>query len=98
MTDDELLRRAFRTIEVAADFGEATLVLEDTSRLVFCHRVGKRTAQAVGGDPSTSQANVVLARILRFRLNGKHLDVEFADGSRWELLFDQRPTGTEPSK
>ena len=32
----------------------------------------------------------LLAHIANFRLNAKHLDVQFADGSRWERRF-RRP-------
>ena len=98
MTTDQLLRQAFAGIEVNNDFTEATVALGDGSRLVFRHRVGERTAKAIGAAHPANQASVILECITRFRLNGKHLDVDFIDGSRWELLFDQRPKGTEPSK
>ena len=98
MTDDDLLRRSLAAIDVNADFSEAIVLLADKSRLEFCHRVGQRTAKAIAATVQDSLANQVLTRIARFRLNGKHLDITFADGSRWELLFDQRPKGTEPSR
>jgi len=98
MSDDERLRRAFVAIEVNDSFSEATLALNDDSRLVLRHRIGEHTASAVGPAQPANQASLILERIARFRLNGKHLDVFFVDGSRWELLFDQRPTGTDPSR
>ncbi len=98
MSDDELLRRCFAAVKVNDDFSEAVVTLADDSRLEFCHRVGKRTAKAVGPAAQEYDAGRILARIARFRLNGKHLDITFTDGSRWEILFDQRPKGTEPSR
>ena len=98
MSDDELLRRAFAAVEVNGDFSEAVVQLRDASRLEFRHLVGQRTAKAVGPAGQEYDAGRILARISRFRLNGKHLDITFTDGSRWEVLFDQRPKGTEPSR
>ena len=98
MADDELLRRSFAAVEVNGDFSEAVVTLGDGSRLEFRHRVGQRTAKAVGPAGRECDASRILARIARFRLNAKHLDIEFADGGRWELRFDQRPMGTEPSR
>jgi len=63
------------------------VALRDGSRLYFRHSVGERTAQAVGraGDEKNhGQAGVLLAAIQMFRLNKKHLDITFTDGSRWE--------------
>jgi hypothetical protein len=84
MTDEAFLRDALVTLEVNEAFSEAVLGLRDGSRLHFRHRVGERRAWAtgLGGD-----AGRVLAAIALFRLNGKHLDVSFQDGSRWEALF-----------
>lgn len=98
MTDDALIRRSFRSLQVNDDFTEAAVVLDDQSRLEFRHRVGERSAQAIGPKTQDHRARQILARIQRFRLNAKHLDIEFVDGSRWEILFDQRPKGTEPSR
>ena len=90
MTDADQLRQAFVEVEVNADFSEAMLRLRDESRLHFCHRVGERWAKALpatAAPPGTGVADLVLARIARFRLNAKHLDIQFADGSRWEIAF-----------
>jgi hypothetical protein len=85
MGQNELLRRAFASLEVNDDFSEATLAMSDGSRLCFCHRVGERWVRADGaGETLAAQ---VLAGMSRFRLNGKHLDVHFIDGSRWEAPF-----------
>jgi hypothetical protein len=61
--------------------------LWDESRLCFCHRVGERWAKAVGPDgreESGGLAAQLLSAMAMFRLNAKHLDIHFADGSRWE--------------
>jgi hypothetical protein len=84
MTDADRLRGAFVSLEVNADCTEAVLRLSDGSRLHFRHRVGQRQAAATSDD---SDAGRVLERIGQFRLNRRHLDVRFADGSCWEALF-----------
>jgi hypothetical protein len=90
MSNADIFRSVFRSIEVNSDYSEAVLVLEDDSRLKFCHRVGQRTARATGpgemmGDATL--AGAALLTIVLFRLNARHLDVQFSDGSRWETLF-----------
>jgi hypothetical protein len=85
MAAGELLRDSFVSLEVNADFTEAVVLLRDDSRLCFCHRVGERWAKAVGGDAAL--AGRVLSLIGLFRLNAKHLDVQFQDGSCWEERF-----------
>lgn len=85
MEQNELLRRAFVSLEVNDDFSEATLAMTDGSRLCLRHRVGERLARAEGGDHAL--AVQIVAIISRFRLNAKHLDIFFADGSRWEAPF-----------
>ena len=90
MSDADHLRQGFVAVEVNADFSEAMLRLRDQSRLCMCHRVGERWAKALpapDAPPGTGVADLVLARIARFRLNAKHLDIQFADGSRWEIAF-----------
>ena len=64
--------------------------MADGSRLCFCHRVGERWAKALPAAASGERpglADQVLQRIALFRLNAKHLDVQFHDGSRWEARF-----------
>ena len=94
MTGQEQLQDAFVTLEVDESFAEAVLALRDQSRLCFCHRVDERWAKALGPAGQEQEggiASAVLAGIARFRLNAKHLDIQFADGSRWEFQFkDQR--------
>jgi hypothetical protein len=90
MTDEERLRNAFVSLEVNESFSEAVLQMGDSSRLVFCHRVGERWARAeMPGrqDNASGIAGTLLVRISMFRLNGKHLDIQFTDGSRWEARF-----------
>ena len=90
MSNADRLRLAFRSLEVNDDFSEAVLILDDGSRLHFCHRVGKRTATAAGAGEivgDATLAGLALSTVAQFRLNAKHLDVQFSDGSRWETLF-----------
>jgi hypothetical protein len=93
MTGAERLRTALVTLETDEKFSEAVLLLRDGSRLCFCHRVGERWAKALGASGAENEAGVageVLALISMFRLNAKHLDVQFGDDSRWEWRF-RRP-------
>ena len=88
MTTEALLRHSFVTLEVNDDFTEATVTLRDHSGLHFCHRVGERWTRALIPDPTgPALAGLLLARITQFRLNAKHLDVQFDDASRWEFRF-----------
>ena len=93
MADDAVLRQALVSLEVNDTFSEAVVALGDGSRLRFRHRVGERWARAESADGTEDAANLagkVLSRIDMFRLNAKHLDVQFQDGSRWEALFHDR--------
>jgi hypothetical protein len=93
MTGAELVRQVFVSLEVNGDFSEAALRMADGSRLCFCHRVGERWAKALPiAEPAerAGLADQVLERIALFRLNAKHLDVYFTDGSHWEARFGQR--------
>jgi hypothetical protein len=90
MTAQELLRASFVSMEVNGDFTEAVVLLRDGSRLCFCHRVGERWAKAVGAAEAVDEGGLagrVLSLVGLFRLNAKHLDVQFQDGSRWEERF-----------
>ena len=94
MTGEECLRNAFVSLEVNESYSEAVLGMSDHSRLVFCHRVGERWVRAEGPDANvnqTTQAATILARIAMFRLNGKHLDIQFIDASKWEAQFRAVP-------
>jgi hypothetical protein len=86
------------TVEVNEDFTEAVLHLEDKSRLCFCHRVGERWAKAVGPEEREHEgggAADILSAIKMFRLNRKHLDIQFEDGSRWDqVLQDFKPNNS----
>lgn len=86
MTSEESFRAAFVSLEVNPEFTEAVLGMRDGSRLRFCHRVGQRWARVESsGDPGL--AGQMLELIGLFRLNRKHLDILFHDGSRWEVWF-----------
>lgn len=83
----EILRSTLVRAEADAVFSEAVLRLRDGSRLCFRHRVGERWAKAVGPEGREAEpglAGELLGAVAMFRLNAKHLDVQFDDGSRWE--------------
>jgi hypothetical protein len=90
MSATEDLDQTFVSIEVNHGCTEAVLLLADQTRLCFSHKVGERWAKAVGPEGTEEQggqAAEILAAIALFRLNAKHLDISFADGSRWEKKF-----------
>jgi hypothetical protein len=84
MNDAEFLRKSFVALEVSAKFSKAVLRMQDGSHLTFCHKVGERLAKAAD---EASLAGQVLSRLRTFRLNARHLDIHFEDGSRWEAAF-----------
>ena len=86
MNREESLKDWFVSVEINEMFTEAVVKLRDESLLCFCHRVGERWAKALGpeGEDTEGQANELLGSIEMFRLNAKHLEVWFDDGSRWE--------------
>jgi len=87
MSDAEALQDALQSAEVNEEVTEAVLQLKDESRLGFCHRVNERWAKAVGPVGAESEAGLageILSAIQQFRLNAKHLDILFQDGSRWD--------------
>lgn len=90
MTHEAFLRQSFVALEVNDDFSEAVLGMSDASRLRFRHCVGERWARAEGHPAAL--AGQILATLALFRLNAKHLDLRFADGSRWEARFRDRTT------
>jgi len=66
---------------------EAVLTLDDGSRLCFCHTVEQRWAKATGPEANESAGGLaaeLVEQITGFRLNAKHLDIQFADGSRFD--------------
>ncbi len=87
MTCAETLRAELLTVEADSRFTEAVLRFRDDSRLYFCHRIGERWAKAAGptgNEEAGGLAEKLLAAITMFRLNAKHLDIQFDDGSRWD--------------
>jgi hypothetical protein len=94
MTSEETLRAALLTVETDERFSEAVLRFRDDSRLCFCHRVGERWAKAIGPESCTEEpglAGELLAGMTMFRLNAKHLDIAFQDGSRWDEALQKLP-------
>jgi hypothetical protein len=90
VTSAELLKTSLRAVAADARHTEAALRLSDGSQLVFRHRVDERWAKSIGADPqggadgNTGIAGQILAAMSIFRLNAKHLDIQFQDGSRWD--------------
>ncbi len=87
MNSQKILCRELVSVVVNDNFTEAVLRLRDESRLCFCHRVGERWAKAVGTEgreEEAGSAGELLAAVAMFRLNAKHLDIQFNDGSRWD--------------
>ena len=87
MTSQQTLTQALTGVVANTDYSEAVLRLADGSRLCFCHRVDERWAKALGPERREDQGGVsgqLLAEIVMFRLNAKHLDIQFEDGSRWD--------------
>jgi hypothetical protein len=87
VTHADSLRFALVKVEVNEHFTEAVMRFRDGSRLCFCHRVGERWAKAVGPSGREEDAGLaagLLSAMTMFRLNAKHLDLQFADDSRWD--------------
>ncbi len=90
MTAAEFIRESFVSVEVDGDFTEAVVSMQDGSRLCFRHRVSERWARAEAPGETAGDAALagrVLSLIALFRLNARHLDVQFVDGTRWEARF-----------
>ncbi len=88
-TKSDALRAALVSLETDLRFTEAVVTFRDGSRLCFCHRVGERWAKALGAEGREEELGVageLLEAIRMFRLNARHLDVSFDDGSRWERI------------
>lgn len=95
MTSAQALTGSLLSLQTDETYSEAVVTFEDGSRLCFCHRVGERWAKAVGPDAAEQESGVagrLLAAVSMFRLNAKHLEIQFQDGSRWEEPF--RPTAS----
>jgi hypothetical protein len=93
MTAADFLRESFVSVEVNGDFSEAVLSMQDGSRLCFRHRVDERWVKAMAPEEPgrASRAGRVFPTITLFRLNSRHLDVQFSDGTRWEARFGVSP-------
>ena len=85
-TADQLVRQLTKS-DVNSSFSEAVLTLVDGTRLCFRHTVDQRWARALGSeadDATPGLATELVEQISGFRLNAKHLDIQFADGSRFD--------------
>jgi hypothetical protein len=89
VTSEQILRAAFVKLDVSTDFTDAVLRLNDQSQLLFRHRVGERWSKSLGPSPQQTEgvAFDLLWQIVMFRLNAKHLEIQFEDQSRWEFRF-----------
>ena len=86
-TIEENLRKALLAVDVNENFTEAVMRFHDDSRLCFCHRVDERWAKSVGPGERVDEpglAGEFLSAVTMFRLNARHLDIQFEDGSRWD--------------
>jgi len=93
MTHADNLRTELVTVEVNEQFTEAVMRFRDNSRLCFCHRVGERWAKAFGPEAREAEAGLaalLLSAMTMFRLNAKHLDIQFQDDSRWDEALPMR--------
>jgi hypothetical protein len=89
---DELMRHLV-DLAVNDTCHEAVLALSDGTRLCFCHKVGERWAKALGPPDAEDRGGLaaqILETIRLFRLNSRHLEIFFHDGSEWERRFDPR--------
>ena len=87
MTIAQMLDDNLQSAIANEDFTEAVLELGDNTRLCFWHRVGERGAKSVGPEAQEhlgGMADSIVKRITMFRLNSKHLDIQFDDESRWD--------------
>jgi len=87
MTSEETLRSELAAVEFDDKFTEATLIFKDDSRLWFCHQVDQRWGRAVDRNKREDDSGLaagLLYNLTAFRLNAKHLDIQFVDGSRWD--------------
>ncbi len=87
LTASEALNGSFVSMETNATFSEAVLTLHDGSRLCFAHSTKQRMAKAIGPEgreADTGMAERLKNEIKQFRLNAKHIDIDFNDESRWE--------------
>ena len=93
-----VLTKAFASLQTNDTFSETVVSLSDESQLCFCHRVDKRWAKAIhpgAREDDSGLAGKLLAAISIFRLNAKHLDIQFDDGSRWEKRFPRAATSEQ---
>src|SRR5262245_6527725 len=92
VTTAKILRSGLIAVEADENFTEAVMRFGDNSRLCFCHRVGERWAKAVGPGDREDEAGLAgefLRAMTMFRLNAKHLDIQFEDSSRWDVALQE---------
>ena len=97
MTSLERIQASLLRVVANEDFTEAVMTFHDETRLCFCHRVGERWAKAVGPEQREDAgglAKELLANMRMFRLNARHLDIQFEDGSRWDQAVPNTTAGS----
>ena len=82
MASSDLFQSQITDYTASPGFTRALLRFTDGSTLHFEHAVGKRTAQAY---PAESLADLACQSLRMFRLNAKHLQLYFTDGSDLEF-------------
>lgn len=80
----EYLQNKSPRYEVNAEFNQATLHFADGSRLQFEHT--SRTNRWARASADASLADEICRSIRQFRLNAKHLQIFFEDGSDAEFV------------
>jgi hypothetical protein len=86
-TSADLLRKFVVAIKTDKRFTEAVIELSDKSLLCFRHAVGERWIKAIGPNEKPGGfAQNLMGAISMFRLNAKHLEISFNDGSSWEWI------------
>jgi len=74
-------------------FTQAVLVFQDDSRLLFAH--SSRANRWAKAAPAASMADACCQVLQQFRLNAKHLQLFFADGSDVEFFAPAAGSPTE---
>ena len=94
MTNADLLRSSFVALEVNDECTEAALVLHDDSRLHFVHRVGERTARALGPEAfdiatfeQASLARIGMPAEIAMRHRPTHFSHVFSGGGGYASAY-----------
>lgn len=91
VSSEETLDSALISTQANENYTEAAMTFADNSQLHFRHTIHERWVRALAepGD-ATCLARTLLPLITTFRLNAKHLDITFQDGTRWDHHIPNR--------